>query len=161
MDRRKIEELNSFATFLEFLKNPQTVADTIKELNAAVAEWRATNEKARGIKSVDEWRAKALQDITNQQAAIDQRKAEVEANLAKDREALQKSIDIHAKECAKLDEDRALLDNKLAEVKDMLAEKDEIAKDRARLDEKERRLAELERSLMDRLEKVKTLMEGS
>lgn len=161
MDSRKIEELSGFATFLEFLKNPQPVADTITELNAAVAEWRQTNEKARGIKSVDDWRAKALQDIAAQQAAVDQHKAESEAAVAKERAALQKSIDSHEKARATLAEGRKLLDKKLAEVTAMLAEKDEIAKDRARLDEKEQRLSALERSLADRLAKVKTLMEGS
>lgn len=161
MDHRKIEELSSFATFLEFLKNPQPVADTIKELNAAVAEWRATNEKARGIKSVDEWRAKAMKDIAAQQAAVEQHKADAEAAADKERAALQKSIESHAKARAKLDEDRKVLDKKLSDVAAMLIEKDEIAKDRARLDEKEQRLSALERSLQDRLEKVKTLMEGS
>lgn len=161
MDSRKIEELSGFATFLEFLKNPQPVADTIKELNAAVAEWRQTNEKARGIKSVDDWRAKALQDIAAQQAAVDQNKADAESAVAKERAALQKSLDSHAKARAKLDEDRKVLDKKLSDVAAMLIEKDEIAKDRARLDEKEQRLSALERSLTDRLEKVKTLMEGS
>lgn len=161
MDSRKIEELSGFATFLEFLKNPQPVADTIKELNDAVADWRKTNEKARGIKSVDDFRAKALQDIAAQQAAVDQHKAEADAAVAKERAALQKSLESHARARAKLDEDRKLVDKKLAEVTAMLAEKEELAKDRGRLDEKEQRLAALERSLADRLAKVKTLMEGS
>ena len=161
MDSRKIEELSGFATFLEFLKNPEPVAKQIKELNAAVKDWKESNEKARGIKNIDDWRAGLLKTLTEQQDAHDARVAEFEKRMADEKVALDKSLEAHAKAKAKLSESQKLADAKLAEVDDMLKQKEDLAKVERRLDEKETRLQAMEKDLKDKMDKLSKLMSGA
>ena len=160
MDARKIEELSGFATFLEFLKNPEPVAAQIKELNASVKEWRAANEKARGIKDVDDWKLGVQKEMNERSAALDAREAEISKQDEAERAALAKSVDAHNKAKAKLADDRKVVDQKLAEVDAMLAQKAEQAKTEKRLNEKEERLSVQEKDLKDRLAKLSQLMAG-
>ena len=161
MDSRKIEELSGFATFLEFLKNPEPVAKQIKELNAAVKDWKESNEKARGIKNIDDWRAGLLKTLTEQQAAHDARVAEFEKRMADEKAALDKSIEAHAKAKTKLADSQKLADAKLVEVDGMLKQKDDLAKAERRLDEKETRLQAMEKDLKDKMDKLSKLMSGA
>ncbi len=158
MDSRKIEELSGFASFLEFLKNPEPVAAKIKELNKAVKEWKDANEKARGIKNVDDWRNQAQQAMAEREAIQAAREAEFAKQMEAEKEALAKSVEVHSKAKAKLAEDRKLLDTRLAEVAAMLKEKEDLAKTERRLNEKEERLVVMDKDLKEKLAKLKTLM---
>ena len=56
MDSRKLEHLESFAEFIDFLSRPDDYKKLVADMRLGVKEWKDTNEKARGIKDVDKWR---------------------------------------------------------------------------------------------------------
>lgn len=160
MDSRKVEELSGFATFLEFLKDPEPVSVQIKELNKAVTEWKAANEKARGIKNVDDWKLGVQNEMNERSSSLDARETQIAKRDEAERLALAKSVEAHNKAKAKLADDRKVVDAKLAEVDAMLAQKVDQAKTEKRLNEKEDRLSAQEKDLKDRLAKLSQLMAG-
>jgi len=53
----KLEQIESFGAFLDFLSNPDEYKGLVKDVRVAAKEYKELVEKKRNIKDIDKWRA--------------------------------------------------------------------------------------------------------
>jgi len=143
----KLEQIESFGAFLDFLSNPKEYEQLVKDVRAASKEYKELVEKKRKIKDIDKWRAEEgikLQnhyDELNRKEAVylenvadladkasKHKKSVADANKkAQEREAFlgqrEEAVGRLEKEKAKLEKLKGEYESKLA---DMRAEKDRL-----------------------------------
>lgn len=158
MDSRRLGHLESFASFIEFLTNPQEYRDLIVELQQAMAEWRALNEKARGIKDVDAFRDQVTLKLAEREKALASAEEARKKAAAAERAEFDKLAESNAKERAKLDQDHEAIKAQLAKVEVAAKERAELTKQEQRLNEKEARLHVMDKDLKEKAAKLKQIM---
>ena len=84
MDNRSLDQLTQFASFLEFLTNPEEAKQLLARLTEASKEYKVEVESIRGTKEFQLWRNGELAKLAEAQKALDAREVKLNtANAAK------------------------------------------------------------------------------
>lgn len=81
MDTRKLENLEAFSKFFDFVSNPDEYRELIKEAVKAVKDFNEMTLVARGIRDVDSYRAGELAKLTKKEQDLQVKVAEIQSNL--------------------------------------------------------------------------------
>jgi chromosome segregation ATPase len=92
---QKLEQIESFGAFLDFLSNPKEYEQLVKDVRQAAKDHKELVEKERKIKDIDAWRASEGVRISKLNSDLDNREQsllEQIAGLSAQKESLKKDI---------------------------------------------------------------------
>ena len=69
----KLDQIESFGAFLDFLSNPQDYAKLVKDVREAARQHKELVEKKRKIKDIDRWRAEQDAEIERLYSELDKK----------------------------------------------------------------------------------------
>jgi Tol biopolymer transport system component len=93
MDIKKLEGLETFAKFFDFLSNPEDYKATVEEARQAVKDFEAMTLKARQIQDVDVFRGETLAKLDAKEKALNAQKQSMEADYQSRVKAVQEIQD--------------------------------------------------------------------
>ena len=78
----KLDQIESFGAFLDFLSNPQDYAKLVKDVREAARQHKELVEKKRKIKDIDRWRAEQDAEIERLYSELDKKEEAYLANAS-------------------------------------------------------------------------------
>jgi chromosome segregation ATPase len=152
MDVRKLENLEAFAKFFDFVSNPDEYRATIDEAKKVIAEFNEMTLKARGIRELDVYRAEVLASLNQKEKELASKVADAEANI---RFRQERQSDNEAK-VSQRQNDVALRMQEVVrlrgELEDVAAKRAEMAREAEELADEKKRLVVEKASFAEKLE---------
>jgi chromosome segregation ATPase len=143
----KLEQIENFGAFLDFLSNPDEYKKLIEDVRAASKEYKELVEKKRQIDNIDAWRTSESVRLGKLEDAISSREDKHLENVGE----LSNQIDAHR---AKVASDNSLFHERVSELDDREKAVSSLEKEREKVgqlrSEYEEKLANL-RAEKDRL----------
>ena len=99
---QKLEQIESFGAFLDFLSNPDEYRELVKDARAAAKEHKKIVEDQRKIKDIDAWKATEIVRLSKIEESLQERETSLIARTEKGSDEAQAAV-------SKLNKDRRAL----------------------------------------------------
>lgn len=122
----KLEQIESFSAFLDFLENPNDYKELVKEVKQACKDHKELVEKQRKIKDIDKWRASEEARLNQLSEELDRRVTSQSETMQKHQEALKEGQDAIAQLNREIQERVKDLDEREKDVEKLEAERAKV-----------------------------------
>ena len=160
MNTEKVRQIEFFTKFMDFLENPEEYRQLIKDMHVAVKEHDRMVLEARNIRDFDVWKNGEIQKLTDKEAKLAKRSAELDAHAETVKEADARAA---AAETQLKADVAAWREEFLAEKKrlgDLQAEKERLSKYSASLDQVKLELEESQKEFDRKKAALEAAMKG-
>ncbi len=160
MDIRQLQQLDQFVAFFDLITNPDKFKQMVIEAQEASESFNKFVKEERGIKDVDQYRAKVLEQQAKRDAEIESKAQELNKRIAEFNEFMDEVRAKHTEKEVALQADRRELVTRLEEVAKAEQMQKEMEAEREALEAEKATIAELKASVKKREEQLAAVLKG-